>query len=72
MHEFLSPYAEPMNVRAVEGEVVVLGPDGVAVSLTPDCADESARRLQKAAAAARRQAPQAPPRELGEQPGRRP
>jgi len=53
MHEFLAPYAEPMRVQMVEGEVVVLGPDGVAVSLTPEAAEESARRLIDAAREAR-------------------
>ena len=61
MHEFLSPYSDPMTVHAVEGEVVVLGPDGVAVSLTPDCAEESAKRLMAAANEARRQPPVSPP-----------
>jgi len=53
MHEFLAPYTQPMNVKEVEGEVVVLGPDGVAVSLTAEAAEESARRLLEAAASAR-------------------
>jgi hypothetical protein len=42
-----------MGVSAVEGEVVVLGPNGVAVSLTPEAAEESARRLTRCAAEAR-------------------
>lgn len=46
-------FSEPMNVRAVDGEVVIIGPDSVAVSLTPAAAEESARRLQAAAAEAR-------------------
>jgi hypothetical protein len=47
-------YSEPMTVRVVDGEVVVLGPDAVAVSLTPDAAEESGRRLVEAAGEARR------------------
>jgi hypothetical protein len=47
-------YSEPMTVRVVDGDVVVLGPDAVAVSLTPDAAEESARRLVEAAGEARR------------------
>jgi hypothetical protein len=46
-------YSEPMTVRVVDGEVVVLGPDAVSVSLTPDAAEESARRLEAAATEAR-------------------
>lgn len=48
------PFSEPMTVRAVDGEVVVLGPDSVGVSLTPDSAEESARRLLRCAEEARR------------------
>jgi hypothetical protein len=54
MNEFLSPFDIPMAVHLVEGEVVVLGPDGVAVSLTVAAAEESARRLQAVVDAARR------------------
>lgn len=46
-------YSQPMNVRVVDSDVVVLGPNGVAISITPDCADESARRLIAAARQAR-------------------
>ncbi|WP_334162168.1 hypothetical protein [Phenylobacterium sp.] len=48
------PFSEPMTVTAVDGEVVVLGPDAVGVSLTPDSAEESARRLLRCAEEARR------------------
>ena len=54
-------YSEPMTVTVVDGEVVVLGPDAVSVSLTPDAAEESARRLSAAAAEARAPAPQVDP-----------
>jgi hypothetical protein len=46
-------FAEPMTIRVVEGEIVILGPDSVAISLTPSAAEESARRLMEAAAEAR-------------------
>lgn len=49
------PFAEAMTAQAIDGEVVVLGPDSVAVSLTPDAAEESARRLNTAATDARRE-----------------
>ena len=45
--------ATPMRVYVVEGEVVVLGPDGVAVSLTADAAEASGRALMAAANDAR-------------------
>ena len=45
-------FCEPMTVQVVEGEVVVLGPDGIGASLTPAAARESGRRLIEAAAAA--------------------
>ena len=36
---------EASHVEAVEGDVVVDGPDGVAVSLTPEAAIETSERL---------------------------
>jgi hypothetical protein len=42
-----------MTVHVVDGEVVILGPDAIAVSLTPSAAEESARRLAVAAKEAR-------------------
>jgi hypothetical protein len=47
------PFSEPMTVRVVENEVVVLGPDAVGISLTPEAAEESAHRLLEAAKRAR-------------------
>ena len=38
---------EPSDVAAEQGAVVVDGPDGVAVSLTPEAAIETADRLDK-------------------------
>ncbi|WP_183280987.1 hypothetical protein [Phenylobacterium zucineum] len=48
-----------MTAVPVEGEVVILGPKAVALSMTPDAAEESARRLMAAAAQARGQVRQA-------------
>ncbi|HVI34297.1 hypothetical protein [Phenylobacterium sp.] len=45
-----------MTVTTVEGEVVVLGPDAIGVSLTPASAEESAHRLLRCAEEARRTA----------------
>lgn len=45
----------PSDVSAEQGDVIVEGPFGVAVTLTPDSAEETARRLTKAAAEARLQ-----------------
>jgi hypothetical protein len=40
---------QPSHVAAEDGEVVVDGPDGVAVSMTPDAAAETSDRLLKGA-----------------------
>lgn len=53
MHDPLAALDLPMTVRCVDGEVVILGPEGVALSLTADAAEESARRLAAAVAEAR-------------------
>jgi hypothetical protein len=49
------PHDEPSAVEAEKGEVIVDGPDGVAVSLTPGAANETSRRLLYAATRARGQ-----------------
>lgn len=49
MRDFLEPFDVPMTVQVVEGEVVVLGPSGMAVALTPQAARISAERLHDAA-----------------------
>jgi hypothetical protein len=41
-------YSEPSEVAAEKGEVSVDGPDGVAVTLTPDAAIETSHRLLEA------------------------
>lgn len=45
-------YDEPSSVNAEEGKVVVDGPDGVDVTLTPEAAVESGERLIEQAATA--------------------
>ncbi|MGU3391792.1 hypothetical protein [Sphingomonas sp. M1A8_2b] len=46
---------EPLIATAEEGQVLVDGRDGVAVSLTPDAAAETSHRLRKAAVKAQGQ-----------------
>lgn len=53
MNNFSAPYGTPGGVRLVEGEVVLLGPDGVAVSMTVEAAEETGRRLLAVVAQAR-------------------
>lgn len=53
MHE---AFDEPFSVTVADGEVVIVGPDGVRASLTPAAARESARRLMEAAERADREA----------------
>ena len=48
-------YDEATKTTAVEGEVVLTGPDGVAVSMTPQAAEKTARRLHRSAQTAARQ-----------------
>ena len=45
-------YDEPSNVDAEDGKVIVDGPDAVAVSLTPEAAEETSDRLLVGAAKA--------------------
>ena len=53
--ESVRSHSQPSEVNVEEGQVLVEGPDGVAVSLTPDAAEETGRRLIDAASQARRQ-----------------
>ena len=46
------------QVGAEDGQVIVDGPDGVAVTMVPDAAEETARRLLEAVEEARRQVPE--------------
>ena len=48
-------YDDASHVVADKGEVLVDGPDGVAVSLTPEAALETSERLLDAGAIARHQ-----------------
>ena len=50
-----SPFDQPTKVTAERGEVVLDGPDGVGLSMTPDAAEETARRLLEGAQRARGQ-----------------
>jgi hypothetical protein len=45
-------YDTPSEIAAEQGEVLVDGPDGVAVSLTPDAALETSERLLQGGLAA--------------------
>ena len=51
----LNVNTDPSVVAAEQGEVILEEPDGVAVTLTPDAAEETARRMIRAAAEARQQ-----------------
>jgi len=53
--ESVRSHSQPSEVNAEAGQVLVEGPDGVAVSLTPDAAEETGRRLIDAASQARLQ-----------------
>jgi hypothetical protein len=48
-------YDTPVKTTAIDGEVVLEGPDGIGLSMTPDAAEETARRLQAASEIARSQ-----------------
>ena len=52
-----TPEHESGQAVAEEGVVMLDGPDGVAVSMTPSSAEATARSLQEAANAARGQKP---------------
>ena len=48
-------YAEPSKVTAEEGDVLVEGPDGVDIGLTPEAAEETSNRLLEGSMKARGQ-----------------
>lgn len=48
-------YDKPSTVTPIDGEVAMLGPDGVGVSMTPNAADKTGELLRDAAAEARNQ-----------------
>ena len=53
--ESVQVHAQPSDVIAEEGKVIVEGPNGVAITFVPDAAEETGRRLLQAAADARAQ-----------------
>jgi hypothetical protein len=55
------PQTQPGLAVAEEGVVILDGPDGIAVTMTPDAAFRTGQSLLDAAAAARRQTPEAEP-----------
>ena len=57
MPAYMSAIDTAMTVEVIEGEVVILGPDAISVSLTPSAAEESGRRLLAAADRARNDPP---------------
>jgi len=48
-------HAQASQVAAEQGNIIIDGPNGVAVTMSPDAAEETARRLFEAAREARRQ-----------------
>ena len=62
-------YNEPSSVASEEEEVFVDGPDGVAVTLTPEAAEETGHRLiaKASEAAGNRRFKEKAARESGEQ-----
>ena len=48
-------YEQPSTVTAEEGDVLIQGPDGVDVGLTPDAAEETSNRLLEGSMKARGQ-----------------
>ena len=55
----LHAQAQASQVVADAGNIIIDGPDGVAVTMSPDAAEETARRLMEAVGEARRQTAQA-------------
>lgn len=51
----VAPPSEPSDCIAEDGKVIAEGPNGIAVTLTPE-AEETGKRMIKAASAARLQA----------------
>jgi hypothetical protein len=45
----IEPFDEPTEADCIDGEVVMIGPGTIAASMTPEAAEETARRLQAAA-----------------------
>ena len=53
--ESVQAHREPSEVTAEQGQVIIEGPNGVAITFVPAAAEETARRLLAAAAEARQQ-----------------
>jgi hypothetical protein len=53
--EPLKAHIQPSHVAAECGSVIIDGPDGVAFTMSPDAAEETAKRLVAAVGEARRQ-----------------
>ena len=53
--EPLTAHKQASQVTAECGNVIIDGPDGVAVTMSPDAAEETAKRLVEAVGEARRQ-----------------
>lgn len=51
--EPLTAHRQPSHVVAEDGVIIIEGPSGVAVTMTPDAAEETARRLLAAVEQAR-------------------
>ena len=51
----IKPETDPGVATAEYGQVILDGPDGVAIAMTPDAAEETGRRLIEAAGEARGQ-----------------
>lgn len=49
------PYSDAGKAVAEKGQVLLDGPDGIAIALTPDAAEITARELLRAAVEARSQ-----------------
>ncbi|HEY0325631.1 MAG TPA: hypothetical protein VGC46_06585 [Allosphingosinicella sp.] len=46
--EPIMAHRQASDVVAEEGNIIIEGPDGVAVTMSPDAAEETARRLLRA------------------------
>jgi hypothetical protein len=51
--EPIAAHGQASDVVAEEGNIIIEGPDGVAVTMSPDAAEETARRLLRAVSEAR-------------------
>ena len=49
----VAAHAQASDVVAEEGNIIIEGPDGVAVTMSPGAAEETARRLLRAVSEAR-------------------